>query len=334
MDLERLLQDLSQSTQGEFARRNSVMGFSPYLKLLAEAPASLTRPAARYLLDALDHFGTTDIKAYGRNAKRWRAFDDPSSPGEASSEVFGHEEVQNRIHEILSEFARRGRSDRFILMHGPNGSAKSSIIEALVRALERYSATPEGALYRFSWIFCEGGERDRLGFQPGKVIEDLESLADVDERLVSSRVPSELKDPPFFLIPRDLRRSFFEQIVESAPKEQRERFQWTESLLLGDLSPKSKVIYDGLLKAYAGDWKRVARHVRVERWYVSRRYRTGAVTIEPQVTIDAQTRFLAHAPLSGMPPVLVHETLVEAGGDLVEANGGMVEFSDFSKRPI
>lgn len=334
MDLERLLKDLSRSTQDEFARRNSVMGFSPYLKLLGEAPASLTRTAARYLVDALDASGTTELKAYGRPSRRWNAFDDPGSPGEASFEVFGHEDVQTRIYEILSEFARRGRSDRFILLHGPNGSAKSSIIEALVRTLERYSATPAGALYRFSWIFCEGGDRDRLGFQPGKMIEDLDSLAVVDERLVSSRVPSELKDPPFFLIPRDLRRAFFESLMESASVEEKKKFQWTELVLLGELSPKSRVIYDGLLKAYGGDWRRVVRHIRVERWYVSRRYRTGAVTIEPQATIDAQTRMLAHGPLTGMPPVLMHETLVEAAGDLVEANGGLVEFSDFFKRPI
>ena len=60
---------------------------------------------------------------------------------------------------------------------------------------------------------------DRLGFQPGKVLEELESFADVDERIVSSRVPSELKDPPFFLIPKELRRPFFENLLKDAPEE-------------------------------------------------------------------------------------------------------------------
>lgn len=334
VDLERILEDLARSTRDDFSRRNSVMGFSPYLKLVGGAPASLTRTAASYLLDAVDHFGAYDVKAYGQTARRWRAFDDPGAPGETSAEVFGHEEVQRRIHEILSEFARHGRCDRFILLHGPNGSAKSSLIDGMVRALERYSATPEGALYRFSWIFCESGDRERVGFQPGKILETAESLADVDERLVSSRVPSELKDPPFFLIPKDLRRVFFEGLVKEAPAEERKRFQWSEFVLNGDLSPKSKLIYDCLLKAYGGDWKRVVRHVRVERWYVSRQYRAGAVTIEPQATIDAQSRMLSHGAVTGLPPVLMHETLVEAYGDLVDGNGGLVEFSDFFKRPI
>ena len=118
------------------------MGLSPYLQLLARHPARLTRSASRYLVDALDHFGTYEVAAIGGPRKRWRAFDDPGSSGETSAEVFGQEEVQARIYDIVSEFARRGRSDRFILLHGPNGSAKSSLIDALVKTLERYSVRP------------------------------------------------------------------------------------------------------------------------------------------------------------------------------------------------
>src|SRR5436853_6013440 len=120
VDLERILEDLARSTRDDFTRRNSVMGFSPYLKLVGASPASLTRTAARYLVDALDHFGTYEAKAYGQPTRRWSAFDDPEASGETSAAVFGHEEVQQRIHEIVSEFARHGQCDRFILMHGPN----------------------------------------------------------------------------------------------------------------------------------------------------------------------------------------------------------------------
>ena len=30
------------------------------------------------------------------------------------------------------------------------------------------------------------------------------------------------------------------------------------------------------------DWKKLVRHVQVERYYISKRYRSGAVAIEPQ----------------------------------------------------
>ncbi len=334
MDLDRIIHEITSATRDEFTRRNSVMSFNRYLQLLAQRPASLTRGAARYLVDALDHFGTYEVKGIGGTMRRWRAFDDPGSPGETSCEVFGQEEVQGRIYEILTEFARRGRPDRFILLHGPNGSAKSSIVESLVRTLDRYSALDQGALYRLSWIFCEVGDRERLGFQPEKVIDELDSFAEVDERLISSRIPCEMKDPPYFLIPHEHRRAFFESVLERAPEDERAHFQWNEAVLEGDLSPKSKVIYDCLLKAYGGDWQRVMRHVRIERYYVSRRYRTGSVMIEPQASIDAQVRMLGHSSMSGLLPVLQHETLTEACGDLIDANAGIVEFSEIFKRPV
>ena len=76
------------------------------------------------------------------------------------------------------------------------------------------------------------------------------------------------------------------------------------------------------------------RHIRVERYYLSHRYRTGCVTIEPQATIDAGARVLGHASMTGLPAVLSHESLLEAQGDLVDANAGIVEYSDFLKRNL
>ncbi len=333
MDLDRFLVSTAGSVREDFTRRNAVMSFPRYLQLLAAKPASLTRGAARYLVDAVQASGEYEVQGIGGPQRRRRAFDDPGR-SETSSEVFGQEEVQERILDVLSEFARRGRSDRFILLHGPNGAAKSSLIEALVRSIERYSKTPEGALYRISWIFCETQDRERLGFGRSREPDEAESLADVDDRLISSRVPCELKDPPFLLIPKEARRAFFDEALASASETERAAFRFDERITDGDPGPKSRAIYEALLKSYGGDWRRVMRHVRVERFDVSRRFRSGAVLIEPQGTIDAQSRLLAHAGTAGLPPVLMHETLVEATGDLIDANGGLVEFSDFFKRPI
>ncbi|HYC76218.1 MAG TPA: hypothetical protein VEI02_01210 [Planctomycetota bacterium] len=334
MDLDRTLRTIAESVREDFRARNAVMTFPRYLQALAARPATMTRGAARYLVDAVDAAGSYEVDGIGGPRRRLKAFDDPGSAGETSSEVFGQEDVQGRIYDILNEFARRGRADRFILIHGPNGSAKSSIVEALVRALERYSRTPEGALYKLSWIFCEAHDREQLGFVKSRELDEYASLAEVDERLVTCRLPCELKDPPYFLIPTASRRAFFEAALEKAPPEERARFQWTDQVLDGELSPKSRLVYDVLLKSYGGDWRRVVRHVRVERWDISRRFRTGASAIDPQGTVDASSRMITHAGATGLPPILSHETLVEASGDLIDANGGVVEFSDFLKRPI
>jgi serine protein kinase len=334
LDIERFFESTASAVRKDFERRNAVLTYPAYAARLAARPYSATRGAAQYLVDAIDAEGSYETKGIGGVHVRRRAFDHGGGEGEAAGEVFGQEEVHDRIYDVLREFARRGRSDRFILVHGPNGSAKSSTIDALVRTLERYSRTPAGELFRFSWIFCETQDRERLGFARGDAPDSEESLASVDERLVTGRLPCEMKDPPYLLLPKAVRREFFEEALQTCDASERDRFRSTERVLDAELSPKSRVVYDALLKSYGGDWKRVVRHVRVERFEISRRFRTGSALIEPQGTTDAQSRLLAHPGTTGLPPAIMHETLTEAYGDLVDANRGVVEFSDFFKRSL
>jgi predicted Ser/Thr protein kinase len=73
----------------------------------------------------------------------------------------------------------------------------------------------------------------------------------------------------------------------------------------------------------------------VERYYVSRRYRVGAVTIGPQMAVDASERQItADRTLNALPASLSSLTLFEPFGELVDASGGIVEYSDLLKRPL
>jgi len=332
MDLQRTIDAITNGSKETFQRKHAVLSFQEYLELLVARPYTLTRNAPTYLKDLFEHHGNYEVPGIGGNTIRWGLFDDPSECG--SGQVFGQEDVQNRLHEVLVEFVERGACDRFVLLHGPNGSAKTSIVDALRNGLEAYSRTAEGPVFRFSWLFCEGGEGEALGFGADSDEEELDSYAHIDDKLISSRVPDELKDPPFFLLPKQRRVELIEKALEGASDEERARFRWSDFITNGDLSPKNRVIYESLLKSYEGDWSKVIRHIRVERYYLSHRYRTGCVTIEPQATIDAGARVLGHASMTGLPAVLSHESLLEAQGDLVDANAGIVEYSDFLKRNL
>ncbi|MCA9625570.1 MAG: serine protein kinase PrkA, partial [Myxococcales bacterium] len=84
-----------------------------------------------------------------------------------------------------------------------------------------------------------------------------------------------------------------------------------------------------------GSLEAVLRHVQVERYFISRRYRQGAVTIGPEMSVDAGERQVtADRSLAALPTSLQATTLFEAHGELVEAAGGVLEFSDILKRPI
>ena len=65
----------------------------------------------------------------------------------------GQEEVQNALYRLLGNFVRAGAVNKLILLHGPNGSAKSTSWTPSSAGWSCYSREPEGALYGFNWIF-------------------------------------------------------------------------------------------------------------------------------------------------------------------------------------
>src|SRR5262249_43398810 len=112
-------------------------------------------------------------------------------------------------------------------------------------------------------------------------------------------------------------------------------FVVSDYIRLGELGKKSRTIYDALLAAYDGDYLQVLNHVQVERFYPSRRYSTAAVTIEPQMSADAEIHQLtADRSLAALPKALVNVNLFNLSGPLVDANRGLLEYADLLKRPV
>jgi len=262
---------------------------------------------------------------------RHKLFDGLPDDPEAER-VVGQELALDEIYRTIKLFALEGRADRLILTHGPNGSSKTTIADMLFKGLEAYSQTPEGALYRFVWIFPKAGTRGRgLGFARSSAAndDDLESYAWLPAEDLASVLPADLKTNPVYLIPREERREFLYDIA-GGPLE----FPHVH-ILRGDMGTKSRTIFEALLADHKGNWREVMRYVRVERFKVSRRYRLAAVTIEPQGNVDAEARQVtADMNLANLPPSLQNLKLFEVGGDLIEANRGLVEYSDFLKRPL
>ena len=103
----------------------------------------------------------------------------------------------------------------------------------------------------------------------------------------------------------------------------------------GDLSHRNRQIFEALLSSYHGDIAKVLRHVQVERFFVSRRYRQAVATVEPQMAVDARSRQLTmDRSLSSLPPALQSLTLYEVQGELVDGNRGILDFADLLKRPL
>ncbi len=325
------LDEISTRIKDRFESRRQILTFAQFLELVYAHPERFVRSSVQYLLDMIDHFGRRDES--GPDGKRgYKVFDMEFS--DPSLAMAGEERVQEDVVRILRGFASAGRVNKLILMHGPNGSSKSTFVACLMAGLAQYSHSDEGALYRFNWIFPEEKlTRERIGFNKEKnePIPVGESYATLPEERIAAKVPCELRDSPLLLFPKEERRKVFEELFGKNLEKSQRRLAAT--MLEGNLAPRSKAIFDALLSAYKGDFSRVLQHVQVERWNISSHYKVGAVTIEPEMSVDAGMRQLTmDRSLQNLPPVLQNLSLYQAEGRLVEANHGIIEFSDMLKR--
>ncbi len=327
---------IAEHVEQRFRAGRRVLSFAEFLALFDEQPVRYSRDASRYLRDVFDHFGKTTVRHPWGEFTRYKLFDMPWEPAERAlprGALVGQEHVQEEIYRALSNFVREGRPNRLMLLHGPNGSAKSTIAQCMMAALEHYSTLDEGALYRFNWVFpSQKAIRGSLGFGHEKGSgEGAASYAHLSDEEVDAKLLVEVRDHPLFLIPIPDRR----RLLEAGYKRVGATEPPNEWILRGQLSHKSQQVFEALLSSYDGSYAEVLKHVQVERYFISRRYRVGAVTIGPQLSVDAAERQVTmDRSLQSLPASLQAVTLYEAKGELVDAAGGLLEFSDLLKRPL
>jgi predicted Ser/Thr protein kinase len=340
---------IAEHVEQRFRAGRRVLSFTEFLDLFDKDPVRYTRDASRYLRDVFDHYGMAKVRYPWGEFTRFRLFDlpwDGTSPAPGSKPdpaegarslprgaLIGQEHVQEEIYRALSNFVREGRPNRLLLLHGPNGSAKSTIAQCMMAALEHYSTLDEGALYRFNWVFpSQKTLRGSLGFSHDKsAAAAAQSFARLSDEEVDAKLLVEVRDHPLFLVPTADRQRLLEEAYRRAGAADPPN-EW---VLRGQLSHKSQQIFEALLASYDGSYADVLRHVQVERYFVSRRYRVGAVTIGPQLSVDAGERQVTmDRSLQSLPASLQAVTLYEAKGELVDAAGGLLEFSDLLKRPL
>ena len=338
--LNAALETIRKDVKARFEAQKRVLSFREYLTLVQENPRRHTRDAGRYLKDCMDSFGSYEVQRPAGTRKRWKIFDlelgRENSGHQAElklrDRLAGQEAAQASFYRILDGFEREGRANRLVLMHGPNGSAKSTFVACLMRGLEAYSDADEGALYRFSWIFPRAHEGGGIGFTTAAdELGQSDTFAHLPDDRIIAKLQSSVREHPLLLLPRDVRQQLIARAYETADvQEAAPDWVWT-----GQLARKNQQIFQALLTAYRGDLEGVLAHIQVERFYMSRRYRVGAVTIGPQMSVDASERQItADRSIESLPASLSALTLFEPFGELVDASGGIVEFSDLLKRPL
>jgi serine protein kinase len=308
----------------EEGRYQNVLAFDDYMKLFEKNPEKELRPTNIYLRDMFDYFGS------GTNG----SFNLFTREHSDAPPVHGQIKTQKRIYNYLQNFMEEGFNNKFILLIGPNGSSKSSLIKKIMLSAEDYSSTDEGSLFSFSWIFpIDQFIKGSLGLSSSGGEKNINSYAFLEDKDISAIITSELKDHPILILPIHTRQKLIEDAFQDDPT----RLETIKKSYLynGDLSLRNRLIFDALLKNYKGNYQEVFKHVRVERLFINRRYSIGATTIEPQLHVDANLQQITmDRRLASLPPSLQSLNLFSISGEVVLANRGILEFSDLLKRPL
>jgi serine protein kinase len=220
----------------DFVRNHWSGSFADYLDIVRATPR-VTRNAHQRLYDMILSHGTDEIVVHKEKLTRYRFFDDPIGGGHDA--VFGLERTLASLVQILESAARGyGTERRVLLLHGPVGSSKSTIVRLLKRGLEAYSRTEEGALYTFSWK---------------------ENQPDGSVALV----PCPMHEEPLRLIPAEVRPAFL-NAINAGLSDSSYQVQ-----VNGDLDPFCRYQFQQRLAKYNGDWGRVLEDVVVRRLVLS-----------------------------------------------------------------
>ena len=154
-----------------------------YLDLVKKDPCVI-RTSHQRVYDMILTHGYDEYTDAKKKILHYKFFDDAQSQGEDG--VFGLDIPLMKFVNLLRSAAQGfGTERRVILLHGPVGSSKSTIVRMLKKGLERYSRTPEGALYTFSGAFQGRRPRHGTGAQP-----DEPRPASAHPRRIASRVHS------------------------------------------------------------------------------------------------------------------------------------------------
>ena len=149
-----------------------------YLDIVSKKPEVL-RNAFQRIYDMIISYGTEEYIENKEKLIRYKFFSDPDNEGEDA--VYGLERPLMHLVNIFKSASRHyGTERRVLLLHGPVGSAKSTIVRLLKKGLEAYSKTNEGGIYTFAWRLSDP---DR-----GEVIE-----------------PCPMHEEPLHLLPKEIR---------------------------------------------------------------------------------------------------------------------------------
>ena len=294
----------------EYKEYNWEGTFQDYIDVVTKNP-QVTRNAFQRIYDMIMSYGYEEFIDVKKSIKRYNFFKDEDHGG--TDAVYGLEISLMKLVDLFKAAAKNyGPEKRVLLLHGPVGSSKSTIVRMLKEGLELYSKKDEGAMYTFKWM------------DPNPPVGQDKLLG--GERFLKCPI----HEDPLKLIPEDLRPKLLGEVNKGKKAE-------NKVVISGDLCPSCRYIYNQLMARYDGDWNKLIQHVVVNRLILSEKDRIGIGTFQPkdeknqdstELTGDVNYRKIAIFGSDSDPRAFNFD------GEFNIANRGMVEFVEILKLDV
>ncbi|MBI4245453.1 MAG: serine protein kinase [Planctomycetes bacterium] len=276
--------------------------FEDYLKIFEENP-KIARNAFQRVYDMIMLYGIEKIDEGDDSIIKYKFFSDPFEDGKNA--VFGLEKpLMTLVNALKSASHSYGTEKRIILLHGPVGSAKSTVAKLLKTGLELYSRSKEGVLYSFSWQ---------------------------DEKDPNVWHSCPMHEEPLKILPIESRKDYTKQITSKHQLEYRIEVE-------GNLCPFCRYYFNTYISKYNGDLTKMLRDkVKVRRILLSEKDRIGIGTFQPkdeknqdstELTGDINYRKIAEFGSDSDPRAFNFD------GEFNIANRGVIEFIEILKLDV
>ncbi len=297
-DLTRAMESLKKYESGW--PQQSLLSFAEFLQEVIAQPTRVIRNVYQVYADMIGTFVSEGVDEYSDDPEsiRYLSYDCSRLFVENSDRPFFADRLfANRLIRHVEALSVGAQQNKIYIFEGPHGSGKSTFLNNLLRKFEEYANTPEGMRYEVVWRLKRGkqgnggnplsplaerlalileneGNRGRPPAEKGNCTEDESGEDFID-------VPCPSHDNPIVLIPKDVRRRFFDDLFEN------DKFKWrlfTEKKYEWVFEESSCTIctsiFQNLLKKY-NDPLKVMEFVWARPYSVDRRLGEGISVFNP-----------------------------------------------------
>jgi len=259
-ELNRALDSLKKH-QGGWEKR-PVISFADFLQEIITYPERNIRNVYQVYVDMINTYICEGVDEYINDTESIGYLDYNCNRlfVEGSDRPFFADRLfANRLMRHVDSVTVGAQQNKIYIFEGPHGSGKSTFINNLLRKFEEYTSTTEGMRYEVIWRLRGDNTHGNEVFT----------------------VPCPSHDHPLLIVPKDVRRQFFDELFEN------DEFKWklfTEKkydwIFHEEPCTICTSIYQGLLRKY-GNPERIMEFVFARPYSIRRRLGEGISVFNP-----------------------------------------------------